>query len=66
MLAQVHQVQWLGQQGLRGQVMGLLLQVHLTGDQDQDYRVHLVLVHQLQIHRLLGFLALVVLQMRTG
>ena len=35
-LAQVHQVQWLGQQGLRGQVMGLLLQVHLTGDRDQD------------------------------
>ena len=51
MLAQVHQVHWLGQQGLQGQVMGLLLQVHLTGDQDQDYRVHLVLAHQLQVHR---------------
>ena len=35
-LAQVHQVQWLGQEGLRGQVMGLLLQVHLIGDRDQD------------------------------
>ena len=49
MLAQVHQVQWLGQQGLQRQVMGLLLQVHLTGDWDQDwdqdYRVHLMLAH---------------------
>ena len=49
--------------------MGLLLQVHLTGDrdkdQDQDYRVHLVLAHQLQVHELLGFPPLVVLQMMT-
>ena len=55
MLAQVHQVQWLGRQDLRGQVMGLLLQVHLTGDRnqerDQDYKVHLVLAHQLQVHK---------------
>ena len=51
MLAQVHQVQWLGQQGLRGKVVGILLQVHLTGDRDQDYAVHLVLAHQLQVHR---------------
>ena len=67
MLAQVHQVQWLGQQGLRGKVMGLLLQVHLTGDrdQDQDYRVHLVLAHQLQVHEILGFPPLVDLQMMT-
>ena len=45
--------------------MGLLLQVHLTGDRDQDYRVHLVLVHQLQVHELLGFPPLVDIQMMT-
>ena len=54
MQAQVQQFQWFGQQGLRGHVMGLLLQVHLTEDRDQDrdqnYRVHLVLAHQLQVH----------------
>ena len=47
--------------------MGLLLQVHLTGDrdQDQDYRVHLVLVHHLQVHEILGFPPLVDFQMMT-
>ena len=45
--------------------MGLLLQVHLTGDRDQDYRVHLVLAHQLPIHEILGFPPLVDLQMMT-